>query len=68
MSFTQLYRQNVNKLTKDDQLFSFDLHNTFPLSHQADISLMGYLEDKGYNKTTEVTLVVITALQGSSIL
>lgn len=68
MSFTQLYRKNVNTLTKDDQLFSSDLHNTFSLSHQADISLMGSLEDKGYNKTTEVTLVMLTALQGISIL
>lgn len=58
----------MNKLTKDDQLFNFDLHNTFFPSHQADITVMDYLEDKGYKKITKVILVMLITLISISIL
>lgn len=60
-------RKNVNKLTKDDQLFNFDLCNTFFSSHQAEVTVMGYLEDKGYNKMTKVILVMLITLISISI-
>lgn len=36
-------------------------------SHQADITVMGYLEDKGYNKMTKVILVMLITLISISI-
>lgn len=35
--------------------------------HQADITVMDYLEDKGYNKMTKVILVMLITLISISI-